>query len=447
MIETKENKKSLNNCFRILKSEVLELKEILKIIDNNNKIALNNDIQIINLNNQLIFNINKLDNSRIGYSYQFTIILKLSCYNDLNQAFSLNRSCFLTDLIGIYDLLIDFNNKCLKMNTIKDNVNIIEKTRMNYNNNTVLDLDNFIDIDTLDLLNKNNSFEIIETNKFIVYTSSQQKELLKELSLIDNNKLKSKKLYSQIKDSLPSNNLSSLKKEKFNLDKFKEYIASGILETSFEDLETNKIEYLYKVERSNFYKEYEIVFNKYSFDEIRNIILKEYDLFSMFYYDFIRSENKYTSINSYLIENFESLKNELLNLEFKEILSFELISMIDKHKEEVKIKEIYNNLSKELFAGIIKNDTLILSLDLVDRFLKTKNQDKNIVHNLIYNEVLEKFKSLYDRMTLESNYIIDNTNKLSKHLDFMYSINTNLYKVTYSKVKKYCENILNLKGI
>jgi len=51
-------------------------------------------------------------------------------------------------------------------------------------------------------------------------------------------------------------------------------------------------------------------------------------------------------------------------------------------------------------------------------------------------------------MNLESNYIIDDTNKLSKYLNRIDCyVNTNLYKVTYSKVKKYCENILNLKGI
>ena len=103
MLETKENIKSLNNCFKLWLNEVLELKEILKVISKYwsyiKKYSCNLIFSI--KNNELYIYIDKyLKNS---------IIIKLKCkYNHDDIIFKLNLSTFLNDLIR-KDLLIDLD--------------------------------------------------------------------------------------------------------------------------------------------------------------------------------------------------------------------------------------------------------------------------------------------------------------------------------------------------
>jgi len=409
---------SKNNLF-MLKSQVLEIKEILKVIS---KHFLNLQKYSCNLifsikNNELYIYIDKyLENN---------FIIKLKCkYKHDDIVFKLNVPTFLNDLIR-EDLLIDLDIVEILQNFQYNGImNIIKNCgnslNLEYNEDLKISLNNNLDLE----------YNIIYYKDDI---KEYQKELINELSLIDYRKLKPKKLYGQTKDTIPAHSLPSLRKEKFNLDKFKEYIYTGILETTYEDLEKNTIEYFYKLERSNFYKEYDIVFKKYSYDEIREIIIKEYNLFSEFYNSFINHELKYNSIENYLKDNFQSLKDRIVKFK-SSITDNKLISMIKKYEEEIKIKELETYINSKVneftyFQAIFNNyifTTNCLNKSYLDKF------DNNLI-----KEIIEKIEVNLKNKSLELFKIILSDKKLnSKNFKENYDLN-----ITYTIDKSFIEKI------
>ena len=443
MLETKENIKSLNNCFKLWLNEVLELKEILKELKKNqdifNIMSKSNSyyLEIVNVNNKLCFK----------YDDIILIELKTNLYNDnVNKGFKVNYDLILSDSFNTA-LYIDFENSIFKYSSDNNQINIISnhsetyiKKFQNIDFETIINNELLVDY-TFKVYN-----EKIELNHFIVYFKNNNIDI-NFLENIKELKLKPKKQTFFKGFTIPTHNLPSLKKEKFNLDKFKEYIYNGILETTFEDLEKNTIEYFYKVERSNFYKEYDIVFKKYSYDEIREIILNDFYLFDLFYNDFINHEIKYNSIESYLLDNFESLKDRIVKIK-SSIADNKLINMIEKYEEEVKIKELETYIKSKVneftYFQTIYNDYIATSYCLNKSYLD--KFDSNLIKGII-----EKIEVNLKNKSLELFKIILSDKKLnSKNFKENYDLNIN-YEIDKSFIEKirdrFKQNNITLENI
>lgn len=438
MLETIENKKSINNCIQLKLNEVLELKEILNELKKNqdtfNIMSKSNSfkLEIININDKLIFK----------YDDMLLIELKALVYNDnINKGFTVNYDLLLNELFNTA-LYIDFENNSLKYIAENNQINIIENINYKLSKKLIYNPIKSIDFDNINLKDYNNNSysQKVELNNFIVYFNFDNRDI-SFLESIKDTKLKAKSQPYYKTSIYSSSNIPKLKDKNFNLDKFIEYISNGILETTFEDLETNKIEYFYKNERQQFYKEYSKCFDKYSFDEIRSIVLNELSLSRIFLNDLFQSDNKYNSLNDFLINNFNinSIQKQLKELRNKDILSKELKDRLDYiiYLESIKDLETYINSKvnefnyfQSIYNGYIFTSKY-LNKNYLDKF--SDNVIKGIIAKIELNlksKSLELFKIILTDKKLNSKSFKENYN-----LDINYHITTDFIKKIKDRFK------------